>query len=114
MMKLTEIKKMLKEEFNEKYLYNLQRISITVQRRTYGVATVDIQVSYKIYTVATVGLLDDNLNIDQKQIEAINKYVAKLEKSFSKVEEMDVDVNNMLTIWSISRSKKTKKRLQKY
>lgn len=90
-MTLPQIKKMLKTEFDEKYLYNLSG-KILVERDTYATAVVKIQVSFKEYAIATFGLLDEKAQLNEKQFKAVERYVAKVEHSLGTVEEMDIKV----------------------
>lgn len=95
MLKLPEIKKMLKQEFNEKYLYNLSG-EIKVERDTYATAVVKIQVSYKEYVIGTFGLLNQQAQLDEKLFKAVEKYVDKVVKSLAGVEEMDIKISSNL------------------
>ena len=92
MIKLTEMKKMIKKDFNEKYIYNLERCTIMSKRTTYGIIDTYLQIGTKEYCIDTTLILDENCRIDEKQVEKVRKYVQKVTKSFVKVEEIDVKV----------------------
>lgn len=94
-MTLPQIKKMLKQEFNEKYLYNLSG-EIKVERDTYATAVVKIQVGFTDYVLATFGLLDEKAQLDEKQFRAVERYTDKVVKSLGTVEEMDIKVTSNL------------------
>lgn len=95
MMTLPQIKKMLKQEFNEKYLYNLSG-EIKVERDTYATAVVKIQVGFTDYVLATFGLLDEKAQLNEKQFRAVERYTDKVVKSLGTVEEMDIKVTSNL------------------
>lgn len=92
MMKLTEMKKMIKSDFNERYIYNLERCEIEVITETYGIINVYMNIGTKRYCIATESIIDMNCQTDTKKVERVNKYVDKVRKSFEKVEEIDVKV----------------------
>ena len=92
MMKLTEMKKMIKKDFNEKYIYNLERCTITIRHETYGIINTYLQIGTKEYCINTTSTLDENCKTDVKKVEEVGKYVKKVVKSFVKVEEIDVKV----------------------
>ena len=92
MMKLTEMKKMIKKDFNEKYIYNLERCEITVIKESFGIITVWLHIGTKEYCIATERYFDNNLQVDQKQLDKVEKYVEKVRKSMEKVEEIDVKI----------------------
>ena len=94
MMKLTEMKKMIKKDFNEKYIYNLERCTITIRHETYGIINTYLQIGTKEYCINTT--LDENCKTDVKKVEEVGKYVKKVVKSFVKVEEIDVKVVEIL------------------
>ena len=89
MMKLGEIKKMLKEDFNEKYLYNLRRIDIEKEVTTFGIVNVKMSTNFREYVVGTFKVWDNELKLDEKKMDKVEQYVKKLVKSFRDVEEMD-------------------------
>ena len=89
MLKLPEIKKMLKKEVGENCLW-LVKADLIVERDTYGTAVVKIQVGYKQLAIATFGLLNENCRLDEKQFKAVEKYVTKVKKSLVEVEEMEI------------------------
>ena len=96
MMKLTEMKKMIKKDFNEKYIYNLERCTITIRHETYGIINTYLQIGTKEYCINTTLTLDKNCKTDVKKVEEVGKYVKKVVKSFVKVEEIDVKVVEIL------------------
>ena len=96
MMKLTEMKKMIKSDFNEKYIYNLERCTITIRHETYGIINTYLQIGTKEYCINTTLTLDKNCKTDVKKVEEVGKYVKKVVKSFVKVEEIDVKVVEIL------------------
>ena len=96
MMKLTEMKKMIKKDFNEKYIYNLERCEIIIRHETYGIINTYLQIGTKEYCINTTLVLDENCKTDVKKVEEAGKYVKKVVKSFVKVEEIDVKVVEIL------------------
>lgn len=92
MMKLTEMKSMIKKDFNERYIYNLERCEIEVITETYGIINVYMNIGTKRYCIATESIIDMNCRIDNNKVDKVNKYVDKVRKSFEKVEEIDVKV----------------------
>ena len=90
MMKLGEMKKMIKSDFNEKYIYNLERCEIETVKETFGIITVWLHIGTKSYCIATERYFDNNLQVDTKQLAKIEKYVEKVRKSMQDVEEIDV------------------------
>ena len=96
MMKLTEMKKMIKKDFNEKYIYNLERCTITIRHETYGIINTYLQIGTKEYCINTTLTLDENCKTGVKKVEEAGKYVKKVVKSFVKVEEIDVKVVEIL------------------
>jgi hypothetical protein len=91
-MKLTEMKKMIKKDFNERYIYNLVRCEIEVVKETFGIITVWLHIGTKDYCIATESYFDNDLQVDTKQLDKVDKYVEKVRKSMQDVEEIDVKI----------------------
>ena len=91
-MKLTEMKKMIKKDFNEKHIYNLERCEIIINHTTYHIIDTYLQIGTKSYCIDTTSTLDENCKTDVKKVESVAKYVKKVVKSFVEVEEIDVKV----------------------
>lgn len=87
MMKMNEVKKMIKERFDETCLWNLSG-EVIVERQTYGVATVELQISYVRWCLGTFSLLDENCQLDPKKFKEVDKYVKRVLKSLVGTEEM--------------------------
>jgi predicted nucleic acid-binding protein len=96
MIKLTEMKKMIKKDFNEKHIYNLERCTITIRHNTYGIIDTYLQIATKEYCINTTSVLNENCRKDVKKVEEARKYVKKVVKSFVEVEEIDVKVVEIL------------------
>ena len=97
MMKLTEMKKMIKKDFNEKHIYNLERCEIIIRHTTYGIIDTYLQIGTKEYCINTTNILNEECKTDVKKVESVGKYVKKVVKSFVEVEEIDVKVVEIMT-----------------
>jgi hypothetical protein len=95
MLKLPEIKKMLKKEVGDNCLW-LVKANLVVERTTWATATVFVEIGYKQLAIATFGLMDENCQLQEKYFKAVEKYVQKVEKSLTQVEEMEIKVKTNL------------------
>ena len=76
MLKLPEIKKMLKKEVGDNCLW-LVKANLVIERTTWATATVFVEIGYKQLAIATFGLMDENCQLQEKQFKAVEKYVQK-------------------------------------
>lgn len=91
MLKLPEIKKLIKTVINDKCLW-LVKADLIVERVTYGMADVKIQLGYKQYSIGTFNLLNEQAKLEEKQFKAVEKFVDKVYNSLVNVEEMEIRV----------------------
>ena len=91
MMKLPEIKKMIKNEINDNCLW-MVKAELIIRRTTYATASVYIKLGYKELAIATFGLMNEKAELQEKNFKAVEKYAAKVENSLVNVEEMEIKV----------------------